>query len=122
MTLLDCKQGFDRCTFPAIFSKVRLKLPAIVTRCLIYIYRNQTAWTRWGSAVSSPFRMTNSTRQGIVLSPTIWNIYIGELIAELRKQMVGCTVANIYMGVIVYADDIALWAPSRKAHRESRPI
>jgi hypothetical protein len=87
LTLLDCKQGFDRCTFPAIFSKLRrTKLPKIVTRALMHIYVNQYAWIRWGSQNSESFRMTNSTRQGSVLSPPIWAIYVEELIQELRKQ------------------------------------
>jgi hypothetical protein len=116
LTLLDYKQGFDRCTFPAIFSKLRkTKLPKIVTRALMHIYVNQFAWTRWGSQNSEPFKMTNSTRQGSVLSPTIWAIYVEELIQELRKQGHGCTIAGVFVGVVVFADDVALLAPNRTA-------
>ena len=114
VTLLDCKQGFDRCTFPAIFSKLRkTKLPVIVTRLLMHIYVKQVAWTRWGHENSQPFTMTNSTRQGSVLSPTIWTVYIEELITELRKLDIGCKIAGVYFGTAVFADDVALVAPNR---------
>ena len=116
LTLLDCKQGFDRCTFPAIFSKLRkTKLPVIVTRLLMHIYVNQVAWTRWGSENSEQFNMTNSTRQGSVLSPTIWTVYIEELITELRNLEIGCTIGGVYVGVTIFADDVALLAPNRTA-------
>ena len=91
------------------------RIPAVVTRCILYMYMNQNAWTKWGRDNSEPFKMTNSTRQGSVLSPTIWSIYIEELIEELRKVNIGCTVGGVYMGIIVYADDVALLAPSRRA-------
>ena len=113
LTLLDCKQGFDRCTFTEIFSKLGKKLPAIVTRLFMYIYVNQEAWVRWGSQNSEPFKLTNSTRQGSVFSPTVWVVYVQELIKELRKLKIGCTIAGVYLGVVVYADDIALIAPNR---------
>ena len=81
----------------------------------MYIYVNQAAWTRWGSQNSEQFTMTNSTRQGSVLPPTIWTVYIEELITELRKVQIGCTIAGVYVGVAVFADDVALIAPNRTA-------
>ena len=81
----------------------------------MYIYVNQVALTRWGSQNSEQFTMTNSTRQGSVLPPTIWTIYIEELITELRKVQIGCTIAGVYVGVAVFADDVALIAPNRTA-------
>ena len=81
----------------------------------MYIYVNQVAWTRWGSNNVEPFQMTNSTRHGSVLSPTIWTIYVEELISELRQNGFGCTMAGVFVGVVVFADDVALIAPNRTA-------
>ena len=37
------------------------------------------------------------------------------LIKELRDLGVGCHVGGLYMGVVVYADDVLLMAPTRGA-------
>ena len=81
----------------------------------MHIYVNQIAWTKWGSNNSEPFRMTNSTRQGSVLLPTIWTIYVEELISELRGKGIGCTMAGVFVGAVVFADDVALLAPNKTA-------
>ena len=37
------------------------------------------------------------------------------LIKELRELGVGCYVGGVFMGVVIYADDILLMAPNRRA-------
>ena len=98
---LDAKQGFDRCSWVKIFESLRVRLPAVITRVLMFVYTQQSAYTRWGSAISTPFGLSNSTRQGSVISPAIWCVYMEELIARLRKLGLGCTVHGVYMGVTV---------------------
>ena len=48
-------------------------------------------------------------------SPAFWNIYVDPLFTVLRELGVGCHVAGVYVGVVGYADDIILLAPSRHA-------
>ena len=116
---LDAKQGFDRCSWEVIFSSLRKrKLPAVVTRALMFVYMEQTAVVRWGKVVSEPFSLTNGTRQGSVISPTLWCVYCEDLIAELRTLGLGCRMFDIFVGVTVYADDVILLAPSRSALQE----
>jgi hypothetical protein len=116
---LDAKQGFDRCSWKVIFSSLRKRqLPAVVTRALMFVYMEQTAVVRWGKVVSEPFSLTNGTRQGSVISPTLWCVYCEDLIAELRSLGLGCRMFDIFVGVTVYADDVILLAPSRSALQE----
>ena len=65
--------------------------------------------------MSSRFSISNGTRQGSMASPALWSIYLDLLIKELRLLGVGCHVAGMYMGVVVYADDVLLMAPTRSA-------
>ena len=114
--LLDCSKAFDMCSFEIIFKKLMdRKLPAIIVRCLAYVYQEQTAWVKWGGANSSPFGVLNGTRQGSVLSPCIFSVYMDELLQELRQLGVGCHVGGIFMGATIYADDVLLLAPCRTA-------
>jgi hypothetical protein len=51
-------------------------------------------------------------KQGGVLSPILFTIYIDELLERLKCSKVGCYIGNIFMGALSYADDIALLAPT----------
>ena len=65
---------------------------AIVIRTLIFVYEEQTAWVSWGTAISSQFGILNGTRQGSVLSPGFFGIYVDEL--QLRRSGVGCYIGG----------------------------
>ena len=90
-------------------------LPAVVVRTLITVYEQQYAWVRWGRAKSEMFPIVNGTRQGSVLSPTLFAIYMDEILVTLRNLGVGCYVGEVFMGAMGYADDLVMLAPSRTA-------
>ena len=114
VSLLDCTKAFDTCKFNILFKKLRDKnLPAILIRALIFIYQEQVAWVNWGCSKSKQFKIVNGTRQGSVLSPYFFAIYIDELLIELRNSGAGCHIGQVFFGAMGYADDIILLAPSR---------
>ena len=116
-TVLDCTKAFDLAKFDLIFSRaLDCSLPAIVVRVILFSYKEQEGWVRWGrSCYSDTFGFSNSTKQGSVASPPFWSIYIDPLISRLREEGVGCHIGGLFVGVIVYCDDILLLAPSREA-------
>ena len=116
MTLLDCSKAFNMCCFSTLFNKILKKgMPAVVVRTLVFVYERQFAWVRWGRARSDIFPIVNGTRQGSVLSPALFAIYMDEILVTLRQLGVGCYVARVFMGAFGYCDDLALLAPSRPA-------
>ena len=116
VTLLDCSMAFDMYKFSILFETLHTKeLPAIVIRTFIFMYREQKAWVSWGNSKSSVFGIVNGTRQGSVLSPSFFGIYIDDLIKELRKSGVGCYIGGKFFGAAVYPDDLILLAPCRSA-------
>ena len=48
-------------------------------------------------------------------SPALWSLYLDNLSKELRQLGVGCHVGGLYVGVVVYADDVLLMASTRGA-------
>ena len=56
-------------------------------------------------------------RQGGVLSPILFTVYVDDLLTELENKGVGCYWNNHFVGALCYADDIALLAPSSAALR-----
>jgi hypothetical protein len=115
--VLDCSKAFDLAKFDILFGRLlSCGAPAVVVRILAFSYEEQVAWVRWGrSCCSDTFPISNGTRQGSVASPAFWSVYLDPLFTELREAGVGCHIGNLYMGVVGYADDLLLLAPSRDA-------
>ena len=87
----------------------------MLIRFLVFSYIHQECTVSWDGAHSTGFSIENGVRQGAVLSPTLFNIYIDCLFYELSVSGAGCTINNQYFGCVGYADDIALIAPCRSA-------
>ena len=77
-------------------------------------YRTQQMGVKWAGSVSEPFSVENGMRQGGNLSPLLFNVYIDELLCELRKLPIGCQVGKCAVNVLAYADDIVLLSPTRE--------
>lgn len=93
------------CKYSILFTKLLEKgLPAVVVRTLIVVYEKQYAWVRWGGARSQQmFSIVNGTRQGSVLSPALFAVYMDEILIKLRNLGVGCYVGGVFMGALGYA-------------------
>jgi len=53
---------------------------------------------------SSPFTITNGVRQGGVLSPYLFAVHLDELSIQLGSARVGCTVGNMIVNHLMFAD------------------
>ena len=117
--LLDCSKAFDKCRFDLLFDKLLKRgVPAVVVRCLIFMYEEQTGCVKLAGKKSSTFRITNGTRQGSVLSPALFSVYLDDLLQELRDLGLGCHIGGWWMGACGYADDLILMAPVRSVLQE----
>ena len=111
---MDCSMAFDKCLFSKLFQKMLDKgVPVLVVRVLSFIYEEQSGCVRLVGESSEPFSLKNGTRQGSVLSPALWCIYLDGLLEELRRKKLGCYVAGLWMGACAYADDLLCLAPTR---------
>ena len=108
--------GFDKICHSGIFLKlINRKLPLCFLRILIYWYSNLTSVVKWNGFYSQAFKVLSGVRQGGVLSPRLFAIYMDELLVKLRKARVGCHIMSTFLAALVYADDIVLLAPTRSA-------
>ena len=66
-------------------------------------------------AVFYSFTVPNGVRQGGVLTPILFDIYIDELLKRFEQLWVGCRIGQCFMGALGYADDITLLTPTKLA-------
>jgi len=50
--------------------------------------------------------------EGSCLSPAIFNVLMNGLIVELKKLILGCHVSQMFVGCLLYVDDIILLSPT----------
>ena len=58
---------------------------------------------RWGSTFTFSFHVSNGVKQGSILSPMLFNVYM----AQLRSGIVGDIVGHL-INHLCYADDLCL--------------
>ena len=92
-------------------------LPPPIVRFLVNWYSLQRLKVRWGSSISDPFHVSNGVRQGGVLSPALFGVYLDGLLEELSESGVGCYWGHMFAGALCYADDPVLLAPCASALR-----
>ena len=111
---LDASKAFDRINHGILFMKLKKRgLPETWLRLLKYWYSNQKCYIRWGSMLSEPFSVSNGVRQGGILSPFLFNVYMDDLSDTLNMCSAGA-YAGHFSNHLMYADDIVLYAPSVK--------
>lgn len=110
---LDISKAFDKISHAKLFTILLQKgVPVCVVDMLKNWYSKCTAAVRWNGCLSEQFAIKAGVRQGGVLSPVLFAMYIDDLITSLKKSKLGCMIDGTYLGCFLYADDILLLSPS----------
>lgn len=107
--LLDLSKAFDRVDHAVLFEKLSCKgLPSNVVQLLYSWYQRNNVFVRWRSGISKCFNLPTGVRQGGVLSPVLFTVYVDCIISRLQSAGVGCCIGTQYLGCVMYADDLVL--------------
>jgi hypothetical protein len=117
--MLDATKAFDRVEYFKLFKLLmERKISPIAIRILLNMYTNHSVRVSWNGVFSDCFTGMNGTKQGGVLSPILFSIYLDGLLCELQRGGVGCCIGRMFVGGLAYADDVALIAPTPDAMRK----
>ena len=77
LLLVDASKAFDKVSYEKLFELLlaRNVCPKIV-KLFYYMYTHQTCHVRWNNKQSDPFSVSNGVKQGSVISPLLFSIYI----------------------------------------------
>ena len=111
--MLDASKAFDRVNYCKLF-RILLdrKICPLYCRLLLNMYTEQKLRIRWNNTESSYFNVSNGVKQGGVISPILFCVYVDGLLNLLKSSGVGCFMGNVYAGAFGYADDLKLLTPS----------
>ena len=110
---LDASKAFDCINHWKLFQiLIERKCPAYILRVLVFWYQEQMLCVKWNGALSECFSVSNGIKQGGILSPKLFNIYVDVLSQKLNEKTVGCSFNGTIINHLYYADDLALIAPS----------
>ena len=109
VAFLDASKAFDKINHWLLFKKlIERQMPLYLVTILCYWYRHQEMFVRWGSSLSTGFRVTNGVRQGGVLSPLLFNVYINDLSIQLSQTGIGGSIDGKFVNHMIYADDLCV--------------
>ena len=96
----------------SIYRLVHSLVPNALLCILEYWFEVCRTCVHWGNAVSRFILFECGVRQGGVLSPFLFAIFIDDIIQDITKSELGCKFKHMTVGIFIYADDITLLAPS----------
>ncbi len=87
---VDASKAFDRVRHDMLFMiLIDRGLPPIVIRSLYDMYRRQKIQAVWKGYISEPFETDNGIKQGSVISPVPFTIYMDKLLKVLEQVDLG---------------------------------
>ena len=79
--MFDASKTFDRVNLLTLFRKLHNRsMCPLFLRFLIHSYCNQKMRVKWNGSLSGTFSASNGIKQGGVLSPLLFTVYLDQLI------------------------------------------
>ena len=98
---LGMSKAFDKVNHYGLYIKlIKRRVPLALLLLLIDWYDKRCAFVRRNGALSSSFESECGVRQGGVLSPILFTLYVDDVIVRLRSSKLGCSIHNVYAYVM----------------------
>lgn len=117
---IDLSKAFDKMNHHGLFTKLMQRgIPSNLLRILETWFKMGCTCVKWCSTYSVFFKLSCGIRQGGVLSPYFFAIYVDSIVDRVKSEhSLGCYVNWESVSILMYADDIIVIAPSVIALQE----
>ncbi|XP_072025104.1 uncharacterized protein [Amphiura filiformis] len=111
MAFLDFRKAFDTVwRDKLLLTAWNIGIRGRVWKILSNLYNNVQSKVKFGDIETDFFDVSDGVKQGCVLSPILFSIYINEFANILRENNIGVNVNKVNMGCLFWADDVVLLA------------
>ena len=102
---LVVSKAFDRINHWTLFHKlINCNIPLIIVQLFIFWYQTQLVCIKWGKSTSDYFNISNGARQGGILSPRLFVLYLNSLTNKLAKRdaKLICNLLTMYFTQMIF--------------------
>ena len=111
VTFLDASKAYDKIDHWQLFNKLLNRhVPVFIISILVFWYSRQEMLISWGNSCSTKFRVTNEVKQGGILFPALFNVYMNNLSVSLNHSGIGGSLGGNLINHLCSADDLCLIA------------
>ena len=108
---VDFKKAFDSVSRDMLWKKLlKAGINSNILSSIKALYRNANSVIKINNDLSSPIMINCGVKQGCLLSPTLFNVFINDLIDLLNQEVNGIDLETCQINALVYADDLVLIA------------
>jgi hypothetical protein len=111
VTFIDFQKAFDCINRELMLYKIlSYGIDGNFYQSVKSLYTKNTASVNINNHLTDWFNTKSGVRQGDCLSPTLFNLFINDLILEIKVLHKGVNFANDNISILLYADDVAVIA------------
>ena len=111
---IDFEKAFDSVEYPLLWFKLAAcGIQGKMLHAIQAMYRNLESCVRVNGRLTDWFNQTAGVRQGDTLAPTLFAIFINDLVPEINNLRRGIrTLQDDMVSILLYADDVILISES----------
>jgi hypothetical protein len=107
--VIDLQKAFDKVDHYALLNILMNKnIHFQIIDVLHNWLTNSDFLVKWDNTISDKINIFSGVRQGGILSPLLFNIYVDSLLTKLELSGLGCFVNKKCSNSLMYADDLVL--------------
>ena len=112
---IDICKAFDKVNHSALFLKLMDRnVPRSIVLILKCWYDKIYTTVKWNLSFSNKVKLSAGIRQGGILSPYLFALFVDSILYKLKKSSLGCHISRMCYNAIMYADDLLLLSISLK--------
>lgn len=106
---IDAEKAFDRIWRVGLFYKLKPLIHPRIWFILFEYYKSSKGLVKYKNKLCGPlFSIFSGVKQGGVLSPFLFNVFIEELIEKIKFLNIGVNLYGIVVPLLAFCDDIIL--------------
>ena len=109
IAFIDLRKAYDWIPCKRLLMKLQnLGIDGNMLNMIGSIYNDTECCVRINGKTTNWFSVTWGLKQGCLLSTTLFNLYINDLVTQLKQQNIGVNLSSRSVQIMLYADNITL--------------